>query len=349
MSSSPHTQAILLLTSHFSKNSVSDVKPLTPKEWGRFALWLKDHDVAPEMFLQGNTAELMQGWTDKKITVERIDTLMNRGSALALTLEKWFRAGLWVITRADPEYPIQLKRRLGIDSPAALYGCGNRELLNTGGIAVVGSRNVSEDDIRFSKELARVASENGHSIISGGAKGVDEASMLGALDAEGHVIGVLADSLLRAASSAKYRRHLLSRNLVLISPFYPEAGFNVGNAMQRNKYIYCLSDTAIVVHSGKKGGTWTGAHENLKKRWVPLSVKETKDDDSGNQGIVDAGGQWISSDISKLDFSSLFSQEDNDHDHVQAEIPNTGTESPDSSSDDSKLSSTKDNQLSLAL
>ena len=38
----------------------------------------------------------------------------------------------------------------------------------------------------------------------------------------------------------------MDNNLVLISPFYPDAGFNVGNAMQRNKYIYCLSDAAMV-------------------------------------------------------------------------------------------------------
>ncbi len=45
MSISPNTQAILLLTSHFSKAKNGSVKPLTPKEWGRFALWLKDKSL----------------------------------------------------------------------------------------------------------------------------------------------------------------------------------------------------------------------------------------------------------------------------------------------------------------
>ena len=131
--------------------------------------------------------------------------------------------------------------------------------------------------------------------------------MLGALEAEGTVIGVLADSLLRACSSAKYREYLMANNLVLISTFYPEAGFNAGNAMQRNKYIYCLSDAALVVQSGTKGGTWSGAMENLNKQWVPLWVKRTSDNMSGNSAIEKAGAAWVSGSISEVDFTALFS------------------------------------------
>ena len=64
---------------------------------------------------------------------------------------------------------------------------------------------------------------------------------------------------------------------MLISSFNPEAGFTVGKAMQRNKYIYCLSDKALVVRSGIKGGTWEGAIENMKKQWVPIWVRRDSD------------------------------------------------------------------------
>ena len=42
------------------------------------------------------------------------------------------------------------------------------------------------------------------------------------------------------------------------------------SAMQwREIAIYCLADTAIVISStADKGGTWTGAIENLKIAWV---------------------------------------------------------------------------------
>lgn len=307
MSISPNTQAILLLTSHFSKAKGGSVKPLTPKEWGRFALWLKEKSLTPEQLMTGHLDELLNGWSDKTITLDRAERLMERGSALALAMEKWLRAGLWVMTRSDPDYPVRFKQRLRTDSPAILFGCGNRALLNGGGLAVIGSRNVNDKDLAYSRDLGALAAGKGYFIVSGGARGVDEASMLGALEAEGTVIGVLADSLLRASSSAKYRKYLMANNLVLVSAFYPEAGFNAGNAMQRNKYIYCLSDAAIAVQSGMKGGTWSGAMENLKKQWVPLWVKQTADKSAGNSAIVKAGASWVSENIGEVDFTALFS------------------------------------------
>lgn len=135
--------------------------------------------------------------------------------------------------------------------------------------------------------------------------------MLGALENEGTVIGVLAHGLLKAATSKKYRAFIMDNNLVLVSGFYPEAGFNVGNAMARNKYIYCLSEAAVVVHSGTKGGTWNGALENLKKGWVPLWVKKTIDSKAGNQKIVMKGGNWLSENINAVDIDALFSKPEN--------------------------------------
>ena len=119
-------------------------------------------------------------------------------------------------------------------------------------------------------------------------------------------IGVMADSLLKAAMAKKWRSHLASNNLVLISPFYPEAGFNAGNAMARNKYVYCIADGALVVHSGTKGGTWSGALENLKKDWVPLWVKPTEDRAAGNADIVNQGAHWCSSSVDEVVVADLF-------------------------------------------
>lgn len=308
MNLSPSTQAILLLTAYFNKASKTSVRPLTNKEWGKFAAWLHHQSLKPETLLSGDLNEHLKGWSDPKITLERIQELLNRGTAMALALEKWSRAGLWVLTRSDPEYPTRLKKHLKTDSPPVLFGCGNKQLLNAGGVAVIGSRNTSEADLQFSSDLGKLASSSGHSIVSGGARGVDEAAMLGALDAEGSVIGIMADSLLRACSSKKYRQSLMNNQLVLISPFYPEAGFNAGNAMQRNKYIYCLSDAAVAVHSGTKGGTWTGALENLKKQWVPMWVKPTNDTAAGNAQLVAQGGRWLQESISAITITDLFNK-----------------------------------------
>jgi len=308
MTVSSQTQAILLLTAHFTKNESGSVKPLSPKEWGRFAIWLNAKALTPDLLLSGDLSTQLREWEDDKITLKRLGSLLDRGTALALSMEKWLGRGLWVITRADPDYPKRLTKHLGADSPAFFFGYGGRALLNNKekGLAVIGSRNVSNTDLVYSRKLGERVANCGYSVVSGGARGVDETTMLGALEVDGTAIGVQADNLLRACSSAKYRQHLSNKNLVLISPFNPEASFNVGNAMQRNKYIYCLADAALAVCSGVKGGTWNGAKENIKKGWVPMWVKRTDDEGAGNSELVRLGANWASDKITELDISFLF-------------------------------------------
>ncbi|MBE0508294.1 MAG: DNA-processing protein DprA, partial [Marinospirillum sp.] len=138
---------------------------------------------------------------------------------------------------------------------------------------------------------------------------VDEAAMLGAVRQGGVVIGVMADSLLKAATSSKWRKGLMDGHAVLVSPFYPEAGFSAGNAMARNKYIYCLADSSLVIHSGKKGGTLNGAEENLKQSWVPLWVKQTTDKDAANADLVAKGGCWLEADTQTFKIADLIGNE----------------------------------------
>ena len=120
-------QAVILLTVPFGK---TDAKPLSVREWGRFALWLKDHALEPSRLLNGDPKPLLTSWTDPNVTLQRIEGLLDRGGALGLAVEKWQRAGLWILTRSEPDYPERLQRRLRLDSPPVLFGCGDRALLN---------------------------------------------------------------------------------------------------------------------------------------------------------------------------------------------------------------------------
>jgi predicted Rossmann fold nucleotide-binding protein DprA/Smf involved in DNA uptake len=226
---------MMLLTVSFGKSDSAGGKPLTNSEWARFAAWLKDHDLEPADLPKGDLGSLLAGWIDRTITVERVRSLVGRGAALGLALERWNRAGLWVLTRSDPEYPERLKRRLRAESPAVLFGCGNKSILSSDGLAIVGSRDAKEDDLAFAADLGRLAASQVFSVVSGGARGVDQSAMAGSLESEGTAIGVLADSLLRTATSSQYRKRIMSGDLVLVTPFNPEAGFNVGNAMSRNR------------------------------------------------------------------------------------------------------------------
>ena len=307
------SQAILLLTSHFSSPSSGDVKPLTNGEWGRFASWLKSQSSTPADLLSATASECLSGWHDAKITQDRLKGLLNRGHSLALALEKWQRAGLWVMTRSDSDYPRRLKQQLKAACPPILFGCGERTLLNQGGLAVVGSRDAAEQDLHLAQQLGEKAAHEEIAIVSGAARGIDETAMLAAMNSGGKVIGVVADGLLKAATSAKWRPGLMTGKTVLISPFYPESGFSKGQAMGRNRYIYCLADIAMVVCSGKTGGTLAGAQENMKHQWVPLWVNANDNPLLANQELIQQGANAYRDDRRDTALSSLLVQPSNQY------------------------------------
>ena len=311
MNSSNETEAVLLMTAWFSRGGNRGVRPLTVAEWGRFARWLKSKNLTPGCLIKGPVGELMREFDDRSVTAKRVESLLARGAALALSLEKWERAGIWVMTRSDPDYPSRLKGRLKQNSPATFFGCGDRSLLSGRSLAVVGSRKVEAEGLAYSALLGGAAAREDCSVVSGGAAGVDEAAMFGSLLEGGKAVGVLSDNLMGTCLKEKYRSHIMDGRLALVSPYNPEAGFNAGNAMRRNRYIYCMSDAAFVVHSVKgKGGTWGGAVENLNGRWVKLWVREDGDQSGGNAALEERGALRAPRLVSELDFAGLLARDE---------------------------------------
>lgn len=288
---SPNTQAILLLTAPLiAGRSTASSDLLSPGEYKRLARHLRDIQRQPADLLSLDAAEILRA-CQPVIDESRLQKLLGRGFLLSQVIERWQARAIWVVSRADAEYPRRLKARLREDAPAVLYGCGDMTLLETGGLAVVGSRHVDDALIDYTMSVGRLASRAGRTLVSGGAKGIDQAAMRGALEAGGKVCGVLADSLEKTTMNREHRNLLLDGQLVLISPYDPSAGFNVGNAMQRNKLIYALADTSLVVSSDlNKGGTWTGAVEQLDKlQFVPVFIRSTGDPSSGLDGLRKKG------------------------------------------------------------
>ena len=283
MSLSPNTKAILLLTAPLIAGRgepSSDL--LEPGEYRRLARFLREKQQQPADLLVPDTVGLL-GECQPLIDNNRLKHLLARGFLLSQAVERWQSRAIWVVSRADAEYPRRLKTRLKDDAPPILYGCGDATILDTGGLAVVGSRHVDDALVKYTEGIGQLAAKARRTLFSGGARGIDQAAMRGALEAGGKVAGILADSLERAVLDRENRNLLMDGQLVLISPYDPIAGFNVGHAMQRNKLIYALADAALVVSSDyKKGGTWAGAVEQLDKlRLVPVYVRSDGETDKG--------------------------------------------------------------------
>lgn len=289
----PNTQAILLLTAPLLVGQRSEsATPLTGKEYGALAGRLREIQRQPSDLLTPEADEVLQ---ECRAVVDpaRVRGLLERGFLLSQAVERWQSRAIWVMSRADAGYPQRLKQRLKELTPPVLYGCGDRAILNTGGLAIVGSRHVDDDLLKYTEDVGRLAARAHKTVVSGGAKGIDDAAMRGGMEAGGRVVGVLSDSLEKAALSRRYRDRLLEHKLVLISPYDPNASFNVGHAMRRNALIYALADDALIVNSDvEKGGTWAGATEQLERfRFVPIYVRSTGELGDGLRALLAKGAR----------------------------------------------------------
>ncbi len=285
------TKVIILLCGILGKDRT--VKPLTQAEYNALVRWLISEKMRPEVLLQHEKIDLAAAGSG--IERERLKSLLGRGVQLGFVVEEWQRNGIWIISRSDSDYPARYKKHLKDKAPPLLFGVGDRSLLRGGGVAIVGSRNVDSDGEAFTRKTAETCAYNNIPVISGGARGVDQIAMTAALGAGGITIGVLAENLLKKSLERNARKAISDDQLLLISPYHPNARFTVGTAMGRNKLIYAMADYGLVVSAEhKKGGTWAGATEELKREnALPIFIRSGKNIPTGNKELLALGAiKW---------------------------------------------------------
>jgi predicted Rossmann fold nucleotide-binding protein DprA/Smf involved in DNA uptake len=286
------TKTITLLCAQFGSQTV---KPLNQTEYTKLTRWLLRDKYRPKDLLNGDL--LTQISKDTQLDKDRLESLLGRGVQLGFSVEEWNRNGIWVISRSDAEYPKRYKEHLKEKSPPLLFGVGNKHLLQGGGLAVVGSRNVDKAGELFTQQVANQCAKENMPIVSGAARGVDQFSMTAALDSGGTSIGIVAENLLKKSLERSARHAISDGRLLLISPYHPNARFTVGTAMGRNQLIYAMADFALIVSADyNKGGTWTGAKEELRRNNAkPVFVRISDNIPEGNSKIIDLGAlKWPS-------------------------------------------------------
>ena len=227
---------------------------------------------------------------------DRIAELMGRATAVAFELDRLDQSGIRTLTVFDEHYPQQWLARLGAKAPPVVHGAGSLDLLDIPGLGVVGSRDVSEAGGEVAKQVARLAARRGLSLVSGGARGVDQLAMDAALESGGAVVGILAESLWRKLKRPDVRRAVHEGSTVMCTPYSPDAPFSAGNAMGRNKLIYAHAALTVVVASDDgSGGTWSGATEGLKHGYGPVAVWCGPGEGPGNEPLQRHGAVPVTS------------------------------------------------------
>ncbi|MCM3872204.1 MAG: DNA-processing protein DprA [Pyrinomonadaceae bacterium] len=290
MNQSDESLVLFALGSRLSPPDEPDVKPLTTREWSELERKFELNSINVSALPGLTSAQIESVLQIEPGEADRIARLLARSEMLQQELRRLEALGIWLLTRFDEGYPPRLIERLGRAAPLMLYGAGDAQLLNQRGLAVIGSRNVDARGFELTELVGRACAESNLIVYSGGARGVDKTAMGAALVAGGSAAGLLADSLEKAVRASDVREAIDESHLVLATPYSPQAGFNVGTAMARNKLIYALSDFALVIASdAEKGGTWAGAEEALTAGWVPVFVIDGPDIPDGNRLLLKRG------------------------------------------------------------
>lgn len=257
-----NSHAIIVLCSHLCKGD--GVVPLEPAEWTECAEKLLKAKKQPSDIFYFSCDDFANILGLDKEQIERYNRLRDRSASIAMECSNWESRGIFITTRADANYPTIIKKKLAKKSPPLFYYCGNVEITIDECIGFVGSRNIEPNDAEFTRGIVKKCLNNGYTVVSGGAKGVDSTAA-DAMKHDGAAIEYVADSLSNRIKEKDVLNRIRDNRLLILSAAIPTAGFNVGMAMQRNKYIYAQSLGTVVVRSDyKKGGTWAGATENLR-------------------------------------------------------------------------------------
>ena len=159
-------------------------------------------------------------------------------------------------------YPQRLKQQLREETPGCIWCKGDLSLLSQPKVALVGSRDLQESNGRFAREVGIQAAKQGYVLVSGNARGADQAAQNACLQAGGQVICVVADGL-----SDKPIRE----NVLYLSEDSFDLPFTAQRAISRNRLIHALAEMTFVAQcSLHRGGTWDGTSKNLRHGWSPV-------------------------------------------------------------------------------
>lgn len=173
--------------------------------------------------------------------------------AAELEIQSWEREGMRFVTLLDPDYPAQL---LTVHQrPPFLMMRGRPDDNDAQGVAIVGTRQASDDGKQSAYRLATALAQSGVPVVSGLAAGIDTAALSGALSANGRAVAVIGTGLRRSypkENSALQER--IARDGLVISQFLPDAPPTKTSFPMRNAVMSGYSAATVVVEAPYRSG-----------------------------------------------------------------------------------------------
>ncbi len=169
------------------------------------------------------------------------------------------------------ELPEHLRRVERV--PPALFVRGDPDLLRRPAVAVVGARRAHRSAEHWAREIAANAVRDDWLVVSGGARGIDTAAHLGALDAGGLTLaylGVAADCIYPRHNARLFLR-IIESGGALVSEHLPLARTFKGAHAMRNRFIAAHASQLYIAEADVGSGT-LGTAAAATRLGVPIRV-----------------------------------------------------------------------------
>ncbi len=244
--------------------------------------------VARRAQMEGGLSALYHGTIgEKSAAAERSLPILRRGlrspaelfERVERELEAASSVGAHLVTVLDADYPANL--RLIPNLPPFLFLRGDLVEADTRSVAVVGTRDASEEGLRRAHKMSMLLAEGGVTVISGLARGIDTEAHRAALRARGRTLAVLGTGITQSYPAEN--RHLaeeIAARGALVSQFWPTRKPGHDTFPRRNVVTSGLSQGTVVIEATRTSGAKMQARlalEHGKRVFLIRSLVETQE------------------------------------------------------------------------
>lgn len=264
----------------------------------RAALWMVEGISGRAIAAAGDLAEAVA--LPREELARRMGLRPHGRAALARApadLRAWARAeeaalaarGGRFLLRGDPDYP-ELGRLP--DPPELLTLRGSLGEAGTGrAVAVIGARRADPAAVALARSLGAALARAGHTVVSGGALGIDAAAHAGALDGGGATVAVLGSGLLdpHPAGNRRLFARMLESGGGLLSELPPRAPARAWHFPRRNRLVAALARALVVVRAGARSGCAHTVEAALRLGLPIWAVGGGGEENAGCRRWIEAG------------------------------------------------------------
>ncbi|MBQ2900561.1 MAG: DNA-protecting protein DprA [Agathobacter sp.] len=163
-----------------------------------------------------------------------------------------------ILTCASTDAKFPKKLNMIADPPERIYYKGDIEIINRSKcVAIVGSRNCSQEGLKLAYQTAEIAVNKGFVVVNGLALGCDVEALKGALDQKGKCVAVMPCGLeqIQPKSNQYIADAILEKGGCIISEYAEETPLQKYNYVKRDRIQSGISDSVIIIEAQEKSGT----------------------------------------------------------------------------------------------